>query len=187
MHIISTMADTSISLHFQRVRSRGYCIRNHNYGDKWQMISTWIYLDQKTDCHHQTEPEDAESHRCCCCCCCWCLYWWWKCWTWFDEISLKNIRHVQLERMLESVESFSVGHLWLYQCHHASRTWWRIGWVESFQPEDRGFDSRSSRHVGTLGKSLTRSSLWRFGVKLRHSIRALSEALLSRSGLEEAL
>ena len=29
--------------------------------------------------------------------------------------------------------------------------------------------------------------LWRFGVKLRHSIRAVSGALLSRSGLEEAL
>src|SRR6218665_1545787 len=56
-----------------------------------------------------------------------------------------------------------------------------------FQPEGSGFDSRSSRHVGTLGKSLTHSCLWRFGVKLRHSIRAVSGALLSRSGLEEAL
>ena len=66
-------------------------------------------------------------------------------------------------------------------------TWWRIGWVDCFQPEGRGFDSHSSRYVGTLGKSLTHSCLWRFGVKLRHSIRAVSEALLSRSGLEEAL
>ena len=41
--------------------------------------------------------------------------------------------------------------------------------------------------VGTLGKSLTHSYLWRFDVKLRHSIRVLSGALLSRSGLEEAL
>ena len=60
-------------------------------------------------------------------------------------------------------------------------TWWRIGWVDSF----RGFDSLFSHHVGTLGKSLTHSCLWRFGVKLRHSIRAVSGALLSRSGLEE--
>ena len=59
--------------------------------------------------------------------------------------------------------------------------------VDSFQPEGRGFDSRSSRHVGTLGKSLIHSCLWRFGVKLRHSIRAVSGALLNRSGLEEAL
>ena len=40
-----------------------------------------------------------------------------------------------------------------------SGTWWRIGWVDDFQPEGRGFDSRSSRHVGTLGKSLTCSCL----------------------------
>src|SRR6218665_640078 len=65
--------------------------------------------------------------------------------------------------------------------------WWRIGRVDNFQPEGPGFDSRSSRHIGTLGKSLTHSCLWRFSVKLRHSIRAVSGALLSRSGLEEAL
>ena len=52
-------------------------------------------------------------------------------------------------------------------------TWWRLDWDDDFQPEGRGFDSRSSRHVGTLGKSLTYSCLWRFGVKLRHSIRAV--------------
>src|SRR6218665_1598914 len=58
----------------------------------------------------------------------------------------------------------------------------------SFQPEGRGFDSRFSRQVGgTLGKSLTHSCLWLFGVKLRHSIRAVSGAPLSSSGLEEAL
>ena len=74
-----------------------------------------------------------------------------------------------------------------YDNQQRRRTWWRIGWVDSFQPEGRGFDSRSSRLVGTLGKSLTHSCLWRFGVKLRHSIRAVSGALLSSSGLEEAL
>jgi len=37
-----------------------------------------------------------------------------------------------------------------------------------------GFESCSSRHVGALGKSLTRSCLWRFGVKL--SIRAVGSA-----------
>src|SRR6218665_1266315 len=50
-----------------------------------------------------------------------------------------------------------------------------------------GFDSHSSHHVGTLGKSLTHSCLWRFSVKFRHSICAVSGALLSRSGLEEVL
>ena len=39
----------------------------------------------------------------------------------------------------------------------------------------------------TLVKSFTRSCLWRFGVKLRHSIRAVSGAPLSSSELEEAL
>src|SRR6218665_1827598 len=50
-----------------------------------------------------------------------------------------------------------------------------------------GFESGSSRHVGTLGTSLTHSCLWHFGVKLQYSIRAVSGAPLSSSGLEEAL
>src|SRR6218665_452307 len=66
-------------------------------------------------------------------------------------------------------------------------TWWHIGRVEAFRPEDRGFESCCSRHVGTLGKSLTHSCLWCFGVKLLHSIHAVSGALLSSSELEEAL
>ena len=37
--------------------------------------------------------------------------------------------------------------------------WWRIGWADTFQQEGRGFESRSSRHVGTLGKSLACSCL----------------------------
>jgi len=43
-------------------------------------------------------------------------------------------------------------------------------------------------HVSvTLGKSFTRSCLWRFRVKLRHSIRSVSGGPLSSNGLEEAL
>ena len=34
-------------------------------------------------------------------------------------------------------------------------TWLRIGWIDDFQPQGRGFDSCFSRHVGTLGKSFT--------------------------------
>ena len=64
---------------------------------------------------------------------------------------------------------------------------WRIGKVDAFRPKGYGFDSRSSRHAGTLGKYFTRSCLGRFGVKFRHSIRAESGAPLSSSGLEEAL
>ena len=59
--------------------------------------------------------------------------------------------------------------------------------VEAIRPEGRGFEFRFSHLVGTLGKSLTRSCLWCFGVKLRHSIRAVLGALLSSSELEKAL
>ena len=38
-------------------------------------------------------------------------------------------------------------------------TWWRLGRDDDFQPEVNGFDSRSSRYVGTLGKSFTCSCL----------------------------
>src|SRR6218665_499034 len=71
--------------------------------------------------------------------------------------------------------SFAVGHEW------------RIGRVDAFHPRGHGFDSRSSRHVRTLDKSFTHSYLWRFGVKFRHSIRAVSGGPLSSRGLEEAL
>jgi len=59
--------------------------------------------------------------------------------------------------------------------------------VDVFRPKGHGFDSRSSRHIGTLGKFFTHSCLWRFGVKFRHCIRAVSGAPLSSRGLEEAL
>src|SRR6218665_2983422 len=74
---------------------------------------------------------------------------------------------------------------------HSSLNLWNVGGalVESmpFRPEGHGFDSRSSRHVGTLGKSFTHSCLRCFGVNFRHSIRAVSGAPLSSSGLESAL
>ena len=37
--------------------------------------------------------------------------------------------------------------------------WWHIGRADAFPPEGRGFESRSSRHIGTLGKSFTYSCL----------------------------
>ena len=54
--------------------------------------------------------------------------------------------------------------------------WWLIGRFDAFRPKGRGFKSHSSHHVGTLCKSFTRSCLWRFGIKLRHSIRAVGSA-----------
>src|SRR6218665_1337182 len=65
--------------------------------------------------------------------------------------------------------------------------WWLIGRVDAFRPKGHGFDSRSNRHVGTLGKSFTHSCQWRSGVKFRHSVRDVSGASLSSSWLEEAL
>ena len=65
--------------------------------------------------------------------------------------------------------------------------WWLIGRFEGFRPKGPGFESRSSRRVETLGKSFTHNCLWRFGVKLRHSIRAVSGVPLSSGTLEEAL
>jgi len=64
-------------------------------------------------------------------------------------------------------------------------SWWRIGRVDAFRPRGRVFESWFSRHVGTLSKSLTRSCLWRFVVKLRHNIGAVSGGPLSSSGLED--
>src|SRR6218665_54254 len=46
------------------------------------------------------------------------------------------------------------------------RIWWFIGRYDAFRPKGCGFESLSSRYVGNLGKSFTRSCLWRFGVKL---------------------
>src|SRR6218665_3525031 len=43
------------------------------------------------------------------------------------------------------------------KCLHSTRgwAWWRIGRDDAFRLESRGFESRSSRHVGTLGKPFT--------------------------------
>src|SRR6218665_2190476 len=65
--------------------------------------------------------------------------------------------------------------------------WWLIGRFDAFRQKGRGFESHFSRPVGTLGKSFTRSCLWHFSMKLRHSIRAVLGALLSIRVLEEAL
>src|SRR6218665_1732986 len=66
-------------------------------------------------------------------------------------------------------------------------TCWLNSRFDADRPKGRGFDSRFSHQVKSLGKSFARSCLWRFGIKLRHSIRALSGAPLSSSGLGEAL
>ena len=57
----------------------------------------------------------------------------------------------------------------------------------TFRPKGHGFESRSSRHIWTFGKSFTCRWLWCFDVKLQHSIRAVSGVPLSSRGLEQAL
>src|SRR6218665_829447 len=56
---------------------------------------------------------------------------------------------------------------------NACGAWWLIGILVTCRPKGREFESSVSRDVGTLGKSFTRSCLWRFGVKLRQSICAV--------------
>ena len=58
---------------------------------------------------------------------------------------------------------------------------------DTFRLKGHELDYRSSRHVGTSGKSFTHSCLWSFDMKFRHSIRDVMGAPLSSSGLEEAL
>jgi len=74
------------------------------------------------------------------------------------------------------------------ECHWAMigacAAWWLIGRFVPFVRTVVGSESHCSHHVGTLGKSFTCSCLWRFGVKLRHSIRAVSGAPLSSSAVE---
>ena len=59
------------------------------------------------------------------------------------------------------------------------------GRVDAFRLKGHEFNSHSSHHIGTLGKSFAHSCLWRFGVKLQHSICAVSGAPLSSSGFVE--
>ena len=42
--------------------------------------------------------------------------------------------------------------------HHMGHVW-HIGRVDAFRPKGYGFDSRSSHHLGTLGKSFARNCL----------------------------
>ena len=86
-------------------------------------------------------------------------------------------------RILRLATGFEqMGHIWVTTCG----VWWFIGRFVPFCPKGCGFESLSSHHVGTLGKSFTCSCLWCFDVKLRHSIHAVSGApLSSRSGTIE--
>ena len=50
------------------------------------------------------------------------------------------------------------------------RAWWRLGRVEAFWPEGRGFESCSSRRVGTLGSPSLTVVCGASACKLQHSV-----------------
>jgi len=64
---------------------------------------------------------------------------------------------------------FCRNYLWIFMADTICGMWWRIGWVNDFQPEGCGFDSRYSCHGQVLYLQLPVS----FGVKLQYSIRAV--------------
>src|SRR6218665_855114 len=69
---------------------------------------------------------------------------------------------------------------------HLCGAWWHIGRVDAFQPEDREFESRSIRHVGTLGKSFTYSCLLGFSMRTPIQCRlVLLGAFLKGSGCDK--
>ena len=90
-----------------------------------------------------------------------------------------NSLQLKLDRCKESLFTL------VYAGIGLSTMWLLVGRV--CRLEGHGFEFRSSRHVGTLGKSFTCSCQWRFGVKPRHSILAVKGGPLSSSGLEEVL
>src|SRR6218665_1178458 len=99
---------------------------------------------------------------------------------------LRNCSTAILESFFDVFQAIRVYHKSLSQWLK-SRALWRIGRVVTLRPKGCGFESRSSRHVVTLGKSFTRSCLLCFSVKLRHSICAVLGAPMSSRGFEEAL
>ena len=54
--------------------------------------------------------------------------------------------------------------------------WWLIGSFVAIRPKGRGFESHSSRPVGTLGRSFTRNSSYSFSLCLEYS---LSDSMLT--------
>ena len=113
-------------------------------------------------------------------------------WTWALECLYKSIKHCHNVHTIHNYLQQSNSYLSNNSFHQSERlllkafahepfvieplfmepavscwTWWCIGRVKAFQPEGCGFESCFSRHIGTLGKSLTHSCLWRICMKLR--------------------
>src|SRR6218665_2190035 len=98
----------------------------------------------------------------------------------FVRTTVPKSSHIPSNQLIHPFVHYSITtihasiHLFIYPLH-TCEAWWLIGRFDTFRPNGCGFES------------FTRSCLWRFSLKLRHSIRAVSVASLSSSGLEEAL
>ena len=87
--------------------------------------------------------------------------------TWDTSVSEKMELYSEREHGVHNA-STSRGILWLGFAREVLAkvtllfilgAWWRIGRVYAFRPEGRGFESRSSRYVGTLRKYFACSCL----------------------------
>ena len=61
------------------------------------------------------------------------------------------ICHFVIQLRLCQLESFLIKRILYCIVYYM---WWLIGRVDAFRPEGRGFESRSTRHVGTLGRGV---------------------------------
>ena len=99
-----------------------------------------------------------------------------------SSCSKKTCIDIGLEKIDNAnYETQSNSHCLTFTKHEVRGAWWLIGRFVAFRPKGRGSESRSSSHIRTLGKSFIRSCLWHFGMKLQHSIWAVSEVPLSSS------
>ena len=90
---------------------------------------------------------------------------------WNDEDIAQVVRHASCSMKNEEIYialclCWWCGQLWdvAVYCTMKCGAWWLICKFGALRPEGRSFESHSSRHVGTLGKSFTCCSLLRFSV-----------------------
>jgi len=114
----------------------------------------------------------------------------WKMFIWHINLAILSAAYLKLLKLIKISRSSDRNNFAQFFMRHSvvwRGTWWRLGWVDNFQPEGRGFDSCSSRHVGTLGKSFTYSCLCASAWNADTVSVLQSGAPLSSRGLEGAL
>ena len=141
----------------------------HWFGDGVQSERGGMYCQQQNNCSRLIMMLYASSSQCKVCDCNSNLY---------RETTLQG--HSQHNHMKWHMTDYKNKRQLLIGCVNCGVLGWLIGRLVVFYPKGHGSESCSGCHVGTLGKSFTH-------VKLCHSIRAVSGAPPSSSGLEEAL